>query len=216
MKAPWLGGLLFLTACVGGNNIDYLHMRDIPAPTAERLTHCYNYGCDKRETIKLPSSTLQKINSIFAAPSQNKEQEQEQNRIIKSLQIFENDIGEITGTKNDKGGTFLVYKNDTPEAKSFQQDCIDESTNTTTYLTLLNNLGYLKFYTPAFPANRQPFASGNRWWHQTAIIKDIETGERYAVDTWFEDNGTAGYIVPLKDWKSGWKPDRSANNNNSK
>ncbi len=214
MKAIWLGGLLILTACAGGNNIDYLRMRDIPAPTIKRLTHCYNYGCAKRETLGVPSATLKKINSIFALSSKNKKEEQR--RIIQSLQIFETDIGEITGTKNDIRGTFRAYQNDSPEAKSFQQDCIDESTNTTTYLTLLNNLGYLKFYIPAFPANRQPFTSKAPWWHQTATMTDKETGERYAVDTWFENNGKAGYIVPLGEWKSGWKPDRSTLNNNSK
>lgn len=198
--------LLFLNACSGGNHIDYLRMRDIPAPTIESFTHCYNYGCAKRERLALPADTKSRIDTLFSTSSKSKEEEK--SRIIQSLQILEKDIGEITGTKNDKRGTFRAYQNNSPEAKSFQQDCIDESTNTTTYLSLLNQLEYLKFYTPAFPANRQPFTSKAPWWHQTATIKDNETGDLYAVDTWFEDNGVAGYIVPLKEWKNGWKPKR--------
>jgi hypothetical protein len=206
MKYLSLPLLLILTACAGGNHIDYLRMREIPSPTIESFTHCYNYGCDKRKTLTLPTETLNKINALFETSSTSiKEEEQ---RIIKAMQIFEQDIGEITGTKNDKRGTFRLYQDDAKSTQTFQQDCIDESTNTTTYLTLLNNMGYLKFYEPAFPANRQPFLSGAPWWHQTAVMKDKTTGEKYAVDTWFEDNGKAGYIVPLQEWKDGWKPKR--------
>lgn len=206
MKYALLASLLILSACAGGNNIDYLRMRDIPAPTIENFTHCYNYGCAKRETLALPTETQSKIDNIFSTPASTAEDEQV--KIIQSLQLLEEDIGEITGTKNDKRGTFRLYLDNSNEAKSHQQDCIDESTNTTTYLTLLNNMGYLKFYSPAFPANRQPFTSKAPWWHQTAVIKNNTSGERYAVDTWFEDNGTAGYIVPLDEWKSGWRPKR--------
>lgn len=218
MKWATLSAALFLTACAGGGPLDYLRMRDIPPPISNSFTHCYNYGCENRETLGMPKDTQSKIDALFSSPSKNAEQEK--SRIIKAVQIFEKDIGDIVGTKNDKRGTFRMYQNDAPSAKRFQQDCIDESTNTTIYLTLLNNMNYLHFHEPAFPANRQPFMSKAPWWHQTATIKNIETGERYAVDSWFEDNGVAGYIVPLQEWKEGWKPDRSltapqARNNNS-
>jgi hypothetical protein len=26
------------------------------------------------------------------------------------------------------------------------------------------------------------------------------------VDSWFEDNGHPAYVVPYKQWKSGWRP----------
>lgn len=86
----------------------------------------------------------------------------ERDKISKAIQIFETDIGNITGTKNDKRGTFRLYQDDAPSTKNFQQDCIDESTNTTIYLGLLEQLGYLELHKPVFAANRQPFKSGGR------------------------------------------------------
>jgi hypothetical protein len=42
--------------------------------------------------------------------------------------------------------------------------------------------------------------------HTTAVIRENETGVRYAVDSWFFDNGQPPYIVKLKAWKSGEDP----------
>lgn len=207
MKYFLILAFMLTGACTGGTHIDYLKMRDIEAPTAKRFAHCYSYGCTERAMVALPKNTQEKIQALFTP--QAKTEEEEKSKIIEALKILEADIGDIVGTKNDKRGTFRVYQDTSAESKSFQQDCIDESTNTTTYLTLLNNKGYLKFYAPAFPANRHPFLGGGNWWHQTATIQDVQTKNRYAVDTWFEDNGEAGYIVPLKEWKEGWKPQRN-------
>ena len=39
-------------------------------------------------------------------------------------------------------------------------------------------------------------------------MEEIETGQKYAVDSWFEDNGHPAHIVPLIEWKKGWKPQK--------
>jgi hypothetical protein len=42
-------------------------------------------------------------------------------------------------------------------------------------------------------------------WPQTiAIIHDKTTGERYAVDSWFYDNGSPATMVPFDVWKDGY------------
>lgn len=207
MRVLTLAALLILSACTSGRSSDYLTMQNIPVPTEAELTQCYNYGCQQKQRVEPPSATLKAIKKIFTPASTTTEQEQ--SRISQSIQIFEQDMGEITGTKNDIRGTFMLYGEDTPATRSFQLDCVDESTNTTTYLTLLNNLGYLKFYTPVFPAVRQPLLGGGGWWHQTAVIQDKATGEKFAVDSWFEDNGAPPYIISLNSWKKGWHPDKN-------
>ena len=196
--------LLLLTSCQTGRYENYLNLYDIKPPTQSNLTHCFNYGCQTRRNLALPQKTSVKLHKLFKHPS--KTAKTERKRISKAIQIFETDIGAITGTKNDKHGTFRLYQDDTETTSSFQQDCIDESTNTTIYMALLEKMGFLKFYKPVFPTTRQPFLNGSKWWHQTAVIEEIENGKKYAVDSWFFDNGAPAAIVPLKEWKNGWHP----------
>ena len=198
-------GLCLLTsACVTATPQDYLKMHDIAPPTPQNFTHCYDYGCQTKVTLSLPETTQRSLYQIFTPPPQNAAQERE--KISKAIGRFETDIGQITGTKNDKYGTFRLYQDGTPESRRFQQDCVDESTNTTTYLSLLHQMGLLHFHSPSFPSSRQPFLSGGSWWHQSATIKDNKTGRRYAVDSWFDNNGHPAHIVTLDQWHDGWKP----------
>jgi hypothetical protein len=85
-------------------------------------------------------------------------------------------------------------------------DCIDESINTTTYLRMLEREQLLRWHTVEDRATRGWFIRG--WPHTTAVIRDRKTGELYAVDSWFEDNGEPPHIVPLDKWKGGWDPEK--------
>jgi hypothetical protein len=42
--------------------------------------------------------------------------------------------------------------------------------------------------------------------HATAVIVDTGSGETWAVDAWFLDNGRPPYIVPYDFWQKGWSP----------
>ncbi|HPF78075.1 MAG TPA: hypothetical protein PLF01_02175 [Alphaproteobacteria bacterium] len=195
---------LILGGCSGGNYQDYLRMQDIQPPTTEKFTHCYNYGCQTKVVLPLPSYTQDKLRKLFnPAP---KTAEEERQKVSAAIGIFETDIGEIAGTKDDYHGTFRLYQDDSDTTRKFQQDCVDESTNTTTYLGLLKAMDLLKFHEPAFPTARQPFANGNHWWHQTAVMRDTQSNILYAVDSWFRDNGYPAFVVPLEEWKDGWSP----------
>jgi hypothetical protein len=90
--------------------------------------------------------------------------------------------------------------------KDNQHDCVDESLNTTIYLTLLEQKGLLRHHNVEDPTVRLPIIHSGRWPHQTAVISEIETSKFYAVDSWFHDNGAKAEIVPLRKWKDGWKP----------
>ena len=58
------------------------------------------------------------------------------------------------------------------------------------------------------PESRLPLLGGGFGPHQTAVIIDRATGERFAVDTWFYDNGEPAEVIPMDDWFYGWHPNR--------
>lgn len=107
-------------------------------------------------------------------------------------------IGPLTGTSNDRGRNFQGVGTDG------QMDCIDESTNTTSYLTMLVQDGLVTRHSVQDRVTRGFFIFG--WPHTTAVIRDNESGERFAVDSWFLDSGEPPFILPLQVWRDGWEP----------
>lgn len=83
-------------------------------------------------------------------------------------------------------------------------DCNDEAINTTTYIRLMQYYGLIKLHEAEDMRTRSFFFNG--WPHTTAVIHNKTTGERYAVDSWFYDNGIPATIVPFDLWKSGYIP----------
>ncbi len=120
----------------------------------------------------------------------------ERERIRLAVALLERLVGRHTGTDADLGENFAGL------GRPGQMDCIDESTNTTVYLRMLEKEGLLRWHTLVYRSTRftglQP--------HSTAVIEERGSGRRYAVDSWFLDNGEPPFIVPLAQWRSGWRP----------
>jgi hypothetical protein len=123
----------------------------------------------------------------------------EQTAIARSIARMEQIVGQKTGTAGDRGGNLAGF------GRQGQMDCIDESNNTTTYLKLLQRDGLLRHHAVGERSTRFGLFSGMP--HTTAVIEDIAARQRYAVDTWFFDNGQLPVIMPLDKWKSGWRPE---------
>lgn len=166
---------------------------------AKTIPHCYGYGCVKQGEVYLSKNDWNVIKKAMHPLAQNAKQER--SNIKKAIARFEDIFGKKTGTYTDKAGTFVnMFEKDN------QHDCVDESLNTTIYLTLLEQKGLLKFHTVNGPTVRLPLIHSGRWPHQTAVIKENDNGQHYAVDSWFHDNGQAPEIISLPEWKNGWKP----------
>ncbi len=195
--------LVILSACLNTPYKEtralYYSKKGIQLPEQGQFQHCRNYGCKTIETLRLNDEQWAQINAIFSPPPQNARQERE--KIRQAMGLFERITGEITGSKADKGGTFKTIGTN-------QLDCIDESTNTTTYLILLKQNNLITFHDISSPATRLPLFGGGNWAHQTAVIVNLETQKPFAVDSWFRDNGAPADIVPLKQWHNGWRPQR--------
>lgn len=165
-------------------------------PDPAHFSVCHDHGCATVDQLALNEHEWRSIQRLFSRTASSPDQERE--FIARAIARFETVVGKHTGTWNDKGGDLKGLGQDG------QMDCIDESTNTTTYLRVLQGAGLLHWHTVEDRATRGWFLFG--WPHTTAVIRDTRSGELYAVDSWFEDNGKPPHIVPLKQWKDGWQP----------
>lgn len=162
---------------------------------ADDLTICYNYGCAAKAVVKLRGQQLHQIRLLFhrlASPAA------ERAAIASAIGMFETFAGEQTPTWADKGG------NENDDGVDGRMDCIDHSTNTTTYLHLLQSEGWLKYHRVLDPVKRAPYWVNEHW---GARISEKQSGREYVVDSWFFDNGHPAAIFPLQDWLNGARPD---------
>lgn len=176
----------------------YMKSKNLETPTTARFPHCQGYGCPVVMNVELNKKDWADITKTYGKPAKNAEAERI--KISRTIGAFERIVGPLTGTKDDKAGTFI-------QTGKGQLDCVDESTNTTIYMMMLEQKGLLKFHTIEQPQVRYPIVSGRGWMHQTAVIREKDTGTEYAVDSWFEDNGKAAWIVPMENWHNGWHPE---------
>jgi hypothetical protein len=192
---------LILTGCISQDFKTYeryLASKKLPPVTVSEFPHCQGYGCPAHTVITLNDQSWRELGRYFTPPSTSAAQERR--RIEQAVGLFERKIGPMTGTDVDIGDTFK-------KTGKGQLDCVDESTNTTIYLDLMKQKGWLKFHELEQPQIRLPFTGGGYWVHQTAVIREVKTGDLYAVDSWFDDNGHPAYVVPFESWRTGWKPE---------
>jgi hypothetical protein len=161
-----------------------------------RFSVCSEHTCAKVSTVGLTPAQWDTIRSVFAPAAPQAAEERV--RIARALALLETLVGALTGTAHDKGRNFQGV------GTEGQMDCIDESTNTTTYLTLMARDGLLRWHRVEDRATRGFFIFG--WPHTTAVISALDDRTRYAVDAWFDDNGAAPAILPLEIWEQGWTP----------
>lgn len=184
--------VLVLCGCATGINPDKYNADQA---TREGFQLCHGYSCTYKSAAGFTDVEWKKIAKNFPA----KTSEAERSKIGKAIAMMEGFSGAKTGTSVDL-----------PMAVSFKEnnqqlDCIDETVNTTHYIEFLQEAGLLKFHGVAEPTHRGYFIDG-RWPHNTAVIREKETGMLFAVDSFYRANGEEPYILPRQDWLAGWKP----------
>jgi len=153
------------------------------------FVQCFDFGCKSTKEFSFDSQQWEKITDIFIRPALSPWLEKQQ--IRRAIAMMETISGSISGTAQDKGGNYPGY--DLP----FQQDCIDESTNTNQYLQALQHRNLLQWHQVDERKRRIVWFAT----HWTAVIREIENKELFAVDSWYRDNGQLPYIQKLKSWQ---------------
>ena len=196
--------LLFVNALIGFSQPSYADIHDMSrifhsTPTLNAFEICHSGGCADVSAVSLSDEEWQQVSAVFVNNAQNAAEERTQ--IATAIGVLETLIGEKTGTSGDLAGTFgnAHYKG--------QLDCNDEAINSTTYMRLLVSNGLMQLHAIEDTRTRNFFFTG--WPHSTAVIHEIATGERFAFDSWFYDNGHAATIVPFAIWKANYQPEDS-------
>lgn len=179
-----------MSACAG------MRAAAFTAPTPRNIPVCSGYGCANIDTVRLDEAEWRAVRARFHPRADSPAAERR--LIAGAIGQLERSVGPKTGTEGDKGGTFPGM------FEAGQMDCIDESTNTTVYLRLLVAENLLHWHEVGPDATRGYFLFG--WPHTTATIREKNSGDEYAVDSWFFDNGVEPVVIPLKQWRAGWRP----------
>ncbi len=169
----------------------------LPDPTPEAFSVCYEHSCKEVAEVGLSPAQWQAVRQIFDSPAADAAAERE--LIRQAVAYLESVVSPLVGAAGDRGGNLAGLI-----SGGSQMDCVDESTNTTTYLALIEREGLLQWHRVAGLSTRGFIIFG--WPHTTAVIEQREDGARWAVDSWFHDNGVAPEVLPIAQWKKGWSP----------
>jgi hypothetical protein len=165
-----------------------------------RLRICFNWSCSRREILRFTADDMALVKERMATCSGTSLHDRLQRVRIgvwqmellaeKYQPLLANDL-----SINEDGGL------------DGRTDCVDNSTNTTTYLSILRDAGGLKGWSVSQPKVRKRFDVHAVHW--TAVVVDTESGTPWSIDSWFRPNGHLPMVMPLRSWrreKKGWEP----------
>lgn len=183
------------------------------AAADERIDICHNYGCAVETTVRYTESQLAWARKAMLGAKSAEQERAALGPVIGRLYYW---AGRQSPVYADRGG------NTADDARPGSMDCIDHSTSTTRLLKMMARRGMLRFHTVEEVERRSRFFIFD---HYAAVIEELpprwlsrekirymqESPEdakpdRFAVDSWFVDNGQPALILPLDDWKDGAGP----------
>jgi hypothetical protein len=156
------------------------------------IRYCHGYGCKIRSPVTFSGSDMVRLRGIVTAGRASAAAERQ--ALGKADQWYERVAGAATGTSKDgpKGTIGGAFNPD-------QLDCIDESTNTTTLLKLIESRGWLKHHKVG-KTKARGFLLDLRYPHNTATVIENDNGEAWAIDSWIPANAEFPDIMPVKLW----------------
>ena len=166
------------------------------APSKHAVTVCHAYGCQKTTRVIFSERDVAQIAALMRKVKKGNSPHQERRAVAYAIGWMETEVGKRIGTSADRPGMDFRASGDPT-----QQDCVDEATNTTSYLLFLRKRGLIKQHTVEIPIAKGRIWRGvKNWPHWTAILKEEGTGQKYAVDSWIFKNGENPAVVKLEEW----------------
>ena len=180
------------TGPVGGHFVDFATR----PPSGNTVHVCHAYGCKMQTRFRFTDTDVATLADLMKKTRKADTPAEERRAVAYAVGWMETRVGDVVGTKADRPGMDFAASGDPT-----QQDCVDEATNTTSYLLVLANNGFLKHHTVGTPFAKENLLRGVAGWtHWTAVLKENANGQRWAVDSWIYANGENPAIVEAEKW----------------
>lgn len=190
---------LALTGCTHprtgpvSQHFDDFHTR---APNGNTVYVCHAYGCKMQTRFRFTDEDVQALAALMDKTRKADTAFEERRAVAYAIGWMERRTGDVIGTSADRPGMDFSASGDPT-----QQDCVDEATNTTSYLLVLQRNGLIRHHTVATPFSKSNALRGVEGWpHWTAVIEEKTGGQRWAVDSWIYANGENPAVVEVEKW----------------
>jgi len=173
------------------------HFNDFEArpPRGNTVTVCHAYGCQRQTRVRFGPQQLAEIKTLMAETREADTPHEERRAVAYAVAWMERYSGVKVGITDRPGMDYLG------SGDPSQQDCVDEATTTTGYLSVLAHNGLLKHHTIGTPFSKGNILRGIEFWpHWTAVLVEKDGGQRFAVDSWIYANGENPAIVEAEKW----------------
>lgn len=169
---------------------------NVPPPQANAVHVCSAYGCQKRTKVRFSKADIGAIAAVMRKTRKDMSGAEERRAVAYAIAWFEKTVGDRIGTSVDRPGMDFFGSGDPT-----QFDCVDEATNTTSYLLVLQDAGLLKHHRVDAPFAKENYLRGVAGWtHWTAVLRETETNQRWAVDSWAYENGENPIVAKAEEW----------------
>jgi hypothetical protein len=164
----------------------------LPNPTLNRVVICHGFACKFRTVIAFGPKDHAELPKFMANV---KSPEAERAAIARAVAWYDRRIAPEAGTAGAKARS-------TASGDPSQIDCVESSLNTTSVLLMLQGLGLLRYH------RVEPYVSRMlldlvHFVHSTAVLTDLKSDQKWAVDTWVRNSGELPDVRPLADWYRG-------------
>jgi hypothetical protein len=140
----------------------------VPEPKGATVHVCHAYGCQMRTKFTFKPDDLDALGKLMTTTRGKAADtpEEERRAVAYAIGWMETRVGNVIGTKDDRAGMEFGGPGDRT-----QQDCVDEATNTTSYLNVLANAGLIRHHTVGVPFAKENYLRGvSGWTHWTAVL----------------------------------------------
>lgn len=165
-------------------------------PKGNTVFVCHAYGCKAQTRFRFSDEDVAALGELMKTTRLADTPHEERRAVAYAIGWMERRTGDKIGTSADRPGMDFAASGDPT-----QQDCVDEATNTTSYLMVLAHNKLLRHHTVGTPFAKENLLRGIAGWpHWTAVLRETAAGQRWAVDSWIFANGENPAIVEVDKW----------------